>query len=603
MYMTQRLQNQSIVYESVKKYLKYRSDLAAGKNGVTQADVHEMGVRCANAISSQIVAAATIAIFKALTDGLLHRWKKNYRDDDDELTAGSVSLEILDMFSESLVSNVVGGSEIYSFIKSTVTGETYYGVSLSGLSTLGEVLDYTNKLIKDPSLKTAKKLGESICMVYGLPVANAEKIGEALYYWGVDIAKGEFMEAGIQRSDSQNAKLLTEAYASGDQKKIEKYSATFEDEDEKTAAVRNYVKSQYVPEKGKAQKISKQEAIDLLIQLGMYQKDAEKKVQEWTCEIVTGIPFSKIKDEFMAGNITESRVVELLQKYGGRDAESAKKTGRSYACEKNIGYSLNELKDAYLNDKIDKKTLSYALRTYGGMNIMKADNKVIPHYDYLKLKPDSELSESRAVAYMTTLKKQGFTPEEWENAIIKVTSMSKGDNFNTDDVGLYITEQLNKTSGAYNNEKAQALWEALLPKSRITYDEWSVKYSADNAGIGKGAGNGDVSQAELGSFLVKKVDSGEMTAKEAEHYWKTFQTTTKLTFDQYVVKYKADKAGKGKSGNNGYVSQTELGPYLVKQINAGKMTMDQANGYWKVFFSKSSTTFKRWLKKNHYKLS
>ena len=598
MFMTQRLQNQSIMYEAAAKYLKYRADYQAGRNGVTQADVREMRLRAVNAATSQIAAAATITVFKFLTDMLLHRTNAYRRKEDKELTPESISLAMLNNFSESLISNVWLGSELYSAVKSAITKETYYGMELSGVSTMFETVENAVKFAQKPSWNLAKKLGDSLAQYLGIPEENAVKIGEAIWYHIQDMLNGEFgsFEAGVKRSDSQNAKLLTEAMLSGDERKIEKYSATYEDEDDKNNALRNSIKSQYVPEKGKAQKIGKQDAIKLLVESGMYQKDAEKKVQEWTCELVTGIPFNKIKDEYMAGNITEARVVELLQKYGGRDAESAKKTGRSYACEKNTGYSLNELKEAYLNDKIDKKTLSQALRTYGGMNIMKADNKVIPHYDYLKLKPDSEISESKAIAYMTTLKKEGFTPDQWEDALDKVTKMSKGDSFNTDDVGLYITGK------NYSDKKAQALWDALIPKSKITYDEWSVKYGADNAGTGKGAGNGDVSQAELGPFLIKKVDSREMTAQEAEHYWKTFQPDTKLTFDQYVVKYKADKAGKGKSANNGYVSQAELGPYLVKQLNAGKMTMDQANGYWKVFFSKSSTTFKRWLKKNHYKI-
>ena len=597
MFMTQRLQNQSIMYGAAAKYLKYRADFQAGKNGVTQADVREMRLRAVNAATSQVAAAATIAIFKFICDALLHRMNAYRKDEDKTLDAESISLGILNSFAESIVSNAFFGSELYSAVKSAITKETYYGMELSGVSTMFETLENAVKFAQKPSWSMAKKLGDSIAQYLGIPEENAVKIGQAIWYHMQDAMNGKFgsFEAGVQRTDSQNAKLLTEAMLSGNEKKIEKYSATYEDEDEKLDAVRNYIKSQYVPEKGKAQKIGKQEAVKLLVESGMYQKDAEKKVQEWTCEIVTGIPFNKIKDEFMAGNITQARVSELLQKYGSRDKDSADKTARSYACEKAIGYSTSELKDAYLNDRIDSKTLTSALRTYGGLDVTKANNRVL-HYDYLKLKPDSEISENRAVAYMKTLKKQGFTPAQWEDALDKVTKMSEGDNFNQDDAGLYIKGK------NYSDKKAQALWDALLPKSKITYDEWSVKYSADNAGTGKGAGNGSVSQAELGSFLVGKVDSGEMTAQEAEHYWKTFQTTTKLTFDQYVVKYKADKAGKGKSGNNGYVSQKELGPYLVKQINAGKMTMDEANGYWKVFFSKSSTTFKRWLKKNHYKI-
>ena len=523
MFMTQRLQNQSILYGATAKYLKYKSDLASGKNGVTQADVNEMRSRFVNAATSQVVAAMSIALFKALCDGLLHRWGKKYRDDDEKLTAGSVSLEILDMFAESLVSNVVGGSEIYSAVKSIVTGEKYYGVEMSGFSTFNDAVKDFVSLAQQPSLKSAKKLAESLCTFLGIPAANAEKIGLALWYWGEDMIKGEFMEAGVERTSAQNARLLTMAYAEGDEKKIEKYSAEFKDDDAKLDAVRQNIKDGYVAKK---QTISKTEAVELLVKAGMRKKDAEAKVQEWTCEIVTGIPFSKIKDEYMAGNITQFRVAELLQTYGGRTKENAEKTARSYACEKDTGHPYNDLKEAYLEGEITRAQLTSALKKYGAMNGTESENKAT-YYDYLKSMPDSKISEQRAVTFMKSIKQTGVTAKAYEDMVL---------NVDADDSGGYSQKEVGRYIQTHNFTYAQinALWKAFGKTWKTDFYTWEVKMAADATGTGKGKNNGNVSQAELGYYLADQIKAGKMTVEQAEKYWSSLLTTSKKSFSQWA---------------------------------------------------------------------
>ena len=532
MFMTQRLQNQSILYGAAAKYLKYRADYQAGKNGVTQDDLREMRLKAVNAATSQVAAAASITIFKFLADMLLHRANAYRRKEDKTLDAESISLAMLNNFAESLVSNMWLGSELYSAAKSMITKETYYGMELSGVTTLTETVENIVKFGQKPSLSMAKKLGESLAQYLGIPAANAEKIGQAVWYWMQDAMNGEFMEAGVERTDAMNAKLLTEAYTSGDKQAIEKYSGTFEDDDDLLDSVRSYIKTGYVSKD--KQTISKPEAIKLLVQAGMRQKDAEAKVQEWTCELVTGIPFSKIKEEYMAGNITQARVTELLQKYGGRDKETAERTARSYACEKDTGHPYTDLKEAYILGEVSKNVLEKAVKKYGGMNAEDTQKKLY-YYDYLKENPTSDISENRAVAYMTKLKPAGIRAKDYEDILNKADADKNG-SYSQAEVGSWLTEK------GYNAKQADALWSAMGPTWKTGFDAWQVKYNADMQATGKGSKNGNV-------------------------------------------------------------SQRELGPYLVQQINAGKITMEQAEGYWKTFFSKSTTTFKKWLKKNHYKIS
>jgi hypothetical protein len=529
MFMTQRLQNQSILYGAAARYMKYRSDYASGKNGVTAADVKEAGIDVARAATSQVAAAATIVIFKTLCDALLHRMNP-YRDKDKELTAKSISLKMLDTFADSLVSNVVFGSEIYSAVKSIVTGEKYYGISLSGISTITDILENVVKFGQKPSWKMAKTLGESLAQFYGIPAENAEKIGMAVWYWMQDAINGDLgkFEAGVERTQAQNAKKLTEAYIKNNKDDIEEFSAKFKDDDAKMEAVRDYVKAGYVVQKGQQQTISKNMAVEILVKAGMYRKDAEQKVQEWTCEIVTGIPYSKIKDEYMAGNITQARVSELLQKYGGRDKESADKTAMYYACEKATGYNYSELKDAYLEGRITKSQLTEIYRKYGGMKQNEAQNKAT-YYDYLKLSPDSDVSQERAVAYMTTVKPTGLTTKAFETALYSVDADKNG-SFSQDEVGTYLQ------SKNFTETQNEALWTTFGNKWKISFDTWQVKVNADLGGTGKGAGNGNVSQDELGTYLAQQVQAGKITMTQADKYWSELLTTSKKDFREWCRK-------------------------------------------------------------------
>ena len=71
-------------------------------------------------------------------------------------------------------------------------------------------------------------------------------------------------------------------------------------------------------------RISKQQAIDMLTKYtDMTDEEITKKVNEWSCKVVTGIAYGDIGDEYMAGKITESRAIEMYMRYGGMTKEDA----------------------------------------------------------------------------------------------------------------------------------------------------------------------------------------------------------------------------------------------------------------------------------------
>ena len=90
------------------------------------------------------------------------------------------------------------------------------------------------------------------------------------------------------------------------------------------SAVRSQTKKWYVGDDDGKRSITKEQAMKILQQYGGKDADkAQKLVQEWTCEVVTGTDYNDIKDLYLDGKLTRSRAVDMLVRYGGMTQEDA----------------------------------------------------------------------------------------------------------------------------------------------------------------------------------------------------------------------------------------------------------------------------------------
>lgn len=90
------------------------------------------------------------------------------------------------------------------------------------------------------------------------------------------------------------------------------------------SAVRSQTKKWYVGDDDGKRSITKEQALKILQQYGGKDTDeAQKLVQKWTCEVVTGTDYDDIKDLYLDGNLTRSRAVDMLVRYGGMTQEDA----------------------------------------------------------------------------------------------------------------------------------------------------------------------------------------------------------------------------------------------------------------------------------------
>ena len=413
MFLTQRLQNFNILYDAAATYSKYKADAKAGRNGVTTEDVRQAGIATRRAVISQLAAAATITAFKFLADAILHSMN-NYRDDDDEeLKAESISREILDMFMDSLAGNVLGGGEIYDLIESKVFGKTYYGIEVGGLATVMDMVDafsstfdHVLKAAKDDEyeygreqiLKDVDKLARNISTVAGIPYANGKKIAFGLFYHAQDIRNGAFLsyEAGVERSNAQQASRLYRAYTNGDGAKVKQILEEVPEDKQKDvySAVRKLIREQ--------QKSGELNVYEAMRQMKNYGGATDQVMAEY------------IKDLYEAGALPKADAEKYLQEYAGRTKEAATKTVTNVDGKQASGVNYNDIDDMF---KIGTMNAEEARKALVGYGIDKdTANMKVEYWSYQQKNPGTAMTtENRFEVYWKNYKPIGMTPSMYDD--------------------------------------------------------------------------------------------------------------------------------------------------------------------------------------------
>lgn len=417
MFLTQRLQNFNILYDAAATYSKYKADAKAGRNGVTTEDVRQAGIATRRAVISQVVAAATITGFKFLADALLHSMN-NYRDDDDEeLKAESISQEILDMFMDSLAGNVLGGGEIYDLIESKVFGKTYYGIEVGGLATVMDMVDafsstfdHVLKAAKDDEykygreqiLKDVDKLARNISTVAGIPYANGKKIALGLYHHALDIRNGAFLsfEAGVERSNAQQASRLYRAYTNGDGAKVKQILEEVPEDKQKDvySAVRKLIREQ--------QKSGELNVYEAMRQMKNYGGSTDQIMAEY------------IKDLYEAGALPKADAEKYLQEYAGKTKEAATKTVTNVDGKQASGVNYNDIDDMFKLGTMNAEEARKALVGYG--IAQDTANMKVEYWSYQQKNPGTAMTtEDRFETYWKKYRPVGMTPSMYDDFYVQ----------------------------------------------------------------------------------------------------------------------------------------------------------------------------------------
>lgn len=247
MFMTQRAQNFNLVYDSVGKFLHENEKRKSGVYDVT--DYAEAKSAMGRAVASQAIAGVTLAVMKAAADAIQHNMK-GYKDDDDDITLWSVLERIFKTFLESEVSNMVGGSELFSFVESTITKSTYYGVTANVAGSIEDMTTAIGNLFKNGvNAKSLTRVATSSGMIIGIPASQMKKWIEMFVGWGQDIADGGEIYSNAGSSSAKNASTkMVKQFLNGDMESYRKTREGLKGENASTVKshIITYLRENYV---------------------------------------------------------------------------------------------------------------------------------------------------------------------------------------------------------------------------------------------------------------------------------------------------------------------------------------------------------------------
>ena len=168
------------------------------------------------AAGSAFIAALTGFAWVAAIDFLMNLWKyggKNYRDDEDELTAESVIKAMVLEIVGSMAGTVTGGEELADIIGAALLNQPWYGIDIPGGEQLNDVIDKLIGIFKDSSelisggvnvLNNDGDLGDYFSQHSADVLGAFKEIAEtvATYFPGVPLENVEKYLVGLVRNIS-----------------------------------------------------------------------------------------------------------------------------------------------------------------------------------------------------------------------------------------------------------------------------------------------------------------------------------------------------------------------------------------------------------------
>lgn len=353
-----------------------------------KADRAEALKRFWDAAISQIVQTAVIAGLGILVKFILHRWD-DLQDENGDMTLASLGGSFLYQFSNSMVSNYTGGSELWTAgesIHSKRVFGNYDSVSMTGFSAINDAVTSMTKLNalldKDTGEMTEKELDDyadsvkwawadtagQLMMLVGVPYNNGKKYVQAVFAW-MDTVKqwdetGEKNFNSTPDSSTGQYDRLFEAIQTGNTeevqaatKKLERMLAEgkikeLKTDDQLKARLKKY--DEDILDAARAKNAGDMEA----------RVDAKQEVYDRLCTAY-GVKKLGEKGETDEDKAQRARFRELIDKAVNEKAEQLYKGGTEGSVYDTLTDALETGKRKDVQDEIDR------LRTAG-----KADSQI-----------------------------------------------------------------------------------------------------------------------------------------------------------------------------------------------------------------------------------
>ena len=240
MYSTQRQQNCQIVVAAAEDRAAQARRYSEQPTAENEDALATAKTRFNRAITSQAAAAGVISAMGIFVKYLLHR-RKDLEDENGDITLKSLGKRFLWGMVESLASNPVGGSEIWSVVSVVKNGSDYDALSVSGLSNLNDFIAQVSSQYKRVNKDTSemdeaelKQYTDSVKRGYldivgsalslrGVPYTNVMKIVDAAgAYWDDWVNEGTLLTTSDTPSSATGQyDRLYDAIQNGDAEEVQ----------------------------------------------------------------------------------------------------------------------------------------------------------------------------------------------------------------------------------------------------------------------------------------------------------------------------------------------------------------------------------------------
>lgn len=234
---------------------------------------------------------------------------------------------------------------------------------------------------------------------------QTDKAADDLYW---DVRGWQYMaQTGAESFGKYN--ILKDAIFSGGDaaaalQELEAHGVSREDAE---GEIRSTIGQWYQGKSADGRTVDRDEAVKLLQEYGGNSKhDAEEAVTKWDCYVETGIDYSDLKQQYVAGTLSGSEAKQYLQDYGAKRDREADKQIKQWDCKKDTGIDFDDIKAEYLAGSIDKNKAAELQQKYGGSSeedaqtlVLQWDCKKDTDIDYEDIKwalIDGDITEAKA---------------------------------------------------------------------------------------------------------------------------------------------------------------------------------------------------------------
>lgn len=378
MYKTQPNQNLNILMQAAGTLSKVSRDFKAGVGGVTAADVRRAKTDFVNAGTAVVVGGNLMFVLVRTGVNLIMGQVAGYRDDEtNEVTSDAVLEGMFKEFLSSMSGMFLLGGQAYDILNSTVSGESYYGLSDNAIKTVGDLTEKSVKLfqkIKEGGAEFGdyEKTAGALLTAMGVPYSNAKRFVEAYRHWAQNLEKGSLWNYSEEYTTGANYRnRFLEAYRAGDQEacgnSLAALAALSDAPNQRRIAseVRSGFQSSF-REKFLQGEITADEVKDIFANyLDAEPEDTERMIAGWKGQLETGFTLDAYQNRYLKGEIGTEDYIRYLTEYQGKARQEAEKAELRLRCERDTGYAYDELKETYLDGDITASQAERWMAEYG----------------------------------------------------------------------------------------------------------------------------------------------------------------------------------------------------------------------------------------------